>query len=219
MRLNKLKFFEVVVGGLLLAASASAGPVVVVNFDTVPAEPTGPSLFGGPEQDVTVPGVATFTGGTILGFAANFPAIIYATEPNVYGTTNGGPGYLETLTINVDPAFGATEISFPIFNGETFVQSYVATAFDGATQVAQQIFTDVPNNFDSGYALADLIAANITSVTITPVGAPGAFDFVIDTVAFNESVQQAVAPEPGSVMLLGGGLLGLAAFARRRSRK
>jgi len=72
VQIKKLKFFEVVVGGLLLAASASAGPVVVVNFETVPSLPTGPSLFGGPEQDIVVPGVATFRGGTILGFAANF---------------------------------------------------------------------------------------------------------------------------------------------------
>jgi hypothetical protein len=119
----------------------------------------------------------------------------------------------------VDPTFTATEISFPIFNGETFAQSYVATAFDGANQVDQQIFTDVANNISSGFALADLIAANITSVTITPEGSPSDFDFVIDTVAFNEPVTAAVAPEPGSLMLFGSGLLGLAAFARRRFRK
>jgi len=211
-----LNFFGVVGVALLLSASASAGTVVVVNFETVPPEPAGPSTFGGPAQNITVPGVATFSGGTILGFATNFPGIVYATPPNVYGTESG---YSETLTITVDPAFAATEVSFPIFNGNTTAVSYVATAFDGATQVAQQIFLSVPANFNSGYALADLMASNITSVTIAPQGSPAFFDFLIDTVAFNESVTAAVAPEPGSLMLLGGGLLGLAAFARRLSGK
>ena len=119
----------------------------------------------------------------------------------------------------MDPAFSATEISFPVFNGETFVQSYVVTAFDGATQVAQQNLLNLAPNTSSGFGLADLIAANITKVTIAPIGNPGTFDFVIDTVAFNESVITAVSPEPGSLIMMGGGLLGLAAFARRRFRK
>jgi hypothetical protein len=106
----------VLTAGLTLVSTATASTVVVVNFETVPPEPTGPSFFGGPEQDVTDPGVATFSGGTILGFAANFPAIVFATPPNVYGTADfGGAGDLETLTITVDPSFTATEISFPIF--------------------------------------------------------------------------------------------------------
>ena len=201
-----------------LGSTTFAGPITVVNFETVPVEPTGPSLFGGPAQSVTDPGVATFSGGTILGDAADFPAIVFATPPNVYGTTNGD-GYSETLTISVNPAFAATEISFPIFNGETFAQSYVATAFNGATQVAQQTFLNVPANTSSGFVLADLIAPNITSVTITPQGSPSTFDFVIDTVAFNESVTSAVSPEPTSMLLMGSGLFGLAAFARRRFRK
>jgi hypothetical protein len=91
----------------------------------------------------------------------------------------------------------------------------VATAFDGATQVAQQTFANVPSNGNSGYVLADLIAPDITSVKITPQGAPTSFDFLIDTVAFNEPVTAAVSPEPSSLILIGTGLLGLVAFARR----
>jgi hypothetical protein len=215
MKIGRVAGFVAILAGLVAASTAVAGTITVVNFETVPSLAQGPSLFGGAEQNIVVPGVATFSGGTILGDAANFPAIVYATPPNVYGTVNGVSGYSETLTITVNPSDTVTEVSFPIFNGETFVQSYTATAFNGVTQVAQQVFSNVPDNTTSGYALADLIASNITSVTITPNGAPASWDFLIDTVAFNESVESAVAPEPASFGLFGLGIAGLAIFARR----
>lgn len=204
--------------GLVVASTALAGTVTVVDFENVPSLAQGPSLFGGPEQDIDVPGVATFSGGTVLGDAASFPAIIYATPPNVYGTASGFAGYSETLTITVDPSASISEVSFPVFNGETFTQSYTVTAFDGVTQVAQEDLLNLPDNSSSGYALADLLAPTITSVTITPDGAPAAFDFLIDTVAFNESVEQAVAPEPASFGLFGIGIAGFGLFLARRSR-
>jgi hypothetical protein len=216
MKIGHTAGLAAILAGLMAASTAVAGTISVVNFETVPALATGPSLFGGPTQNIIVPGVATFSGGTVLGDAANFPAIVYATSPNVYGTTDGVAGYSETLTITINPADTVTEVSFPIFNGETFAQSYTATAFNGVTQVAQQVFSNVPDNNTSGYALADLTASNITSVTITPNGAPASWDFLLDTVAFNESVQSAVSPEPASFWLFGFGIAGLAIFARRR---
>lgn len=210
--------FAMILAGLVVASTALAGTVTVVDFENVPSLPQGPSLFGGAEQDIVVPGVATFSGGTILGDASSFPAIIYATAPNVYGTTDSVAGYSETLTITVDPSASISEVSFPVFNGETFTQSYTVTAFDDSTEVAQEDLMNLPSNLSSGYALADLIAPDITSVTITPDGAPAAFDFVIDTVAFNESIEQAVAPEPASFGLFGIGIAGFGLVLARRSR-
>ncbi len=142
--------------------------------------------------------MATFSGGTIV--ANTFPAITYATLPNMYGTAGTADccGYSETLTITVDPTFAATEISFLILNGFD-VQSYVATAYDGANQVAQQTFALAPSHKPS-YAVADLTASGITSATITPLGSPVNFDFFIDTVAFNESITAAVVPESCSLL-------------------
>ena len=209
--------FALILAGIAVVSTAAANTITVVDFETVPVLAQVPSFFGGPAQTVVVPNVATFSGGTVLGLAANFPAIAFATVPNVYGTTNGVAGYSPTLLITIDPGYSVNEVSFPIFNGENTTESYVATAFDGATQVAQQTFSNVPSNFNSGFVLADLLAANITSVTITTLGSPASFYFIIDTVAFNEPVQHAVAPEPASFALIGLGMAGVL-WSRRRKQ-
>jgi hypothetical protein len=206
---------------LFLTGSASA-TVAVVTFDDLP---TGPSTFGSsPAQTITtVP--AVFTGGTILGFAASFPQIVFATSPNVYGTISGfGGAYSEILTITVNNAFPTTEVSFPLFNGQTVPVSYIATAFNGSTSVASQTFTNIPSNAGAdGFALVDLInAGGITSVQVTPLGAPSSFDFLIDTVAFNESVQTAIngaVPEPSTWAMMILGFAGIGWMAYRRKSK
>jgi hypothetical protein len=173
-----------------------------------------------PQTIVTTP--ATFSGGVILGDATYFPAIIYATSPNVYGSASIG-NLSETMSIAINPGVTVKEVSFALFNG-TSQQSYVATAYNGGGAVASQTLNNVPSNANLGYGLIDLMwAAGITSVLISPVGSPTSWDFEIDTVVFNESltsnqsVQAAVTPLPGSwvVMLAGLALIGL--MGHRRS--
>ena len=183
---------------LLLTGSASA-TVAVVNFDDLA---TGPNGFSGAAQTITtVP--AVFTGGMIFGNPAFLPQIVFATAPNVYGTASFDPLLAETLTITVNNTFPTTELSFALINGMTRPVSYLATAFNGATNVASQTLTaNIPSNQSTGgFALVDLInAGGITKVEITPLGNPVGFDFFIDTIAFNESIQTAVnGPSPGGV--------------------
>lgn len=186
---------------LLAAAGTCYASTLVVNFETVPPLPPGPSTFAaaGPAQTITVPDFVTFTGGVVLGDAVNFPAQTFATPPNVYATSSfGDPSLQPTLTISINPSFLVSEVSFPLFNGLTTPTSYVVNAFSGATQVASQSFT-ITGSRASGFVVADLLASNITSVRITPTTSTTNFDFEIDTVAFNESVQQAVGtPEPST---------------------
>ena len=90
----------------------------------------GPSIYvavPGPQTIVTTP--ATFSGGVVLGFATFFPAIAFATAPNVYGSADFGNHLSNALTITIDPAFTTTEVSFALFNGETFNQSYSVDGF------------------------------------------------------------------------------------------
>lgn len=171
----------------------------LVNFETAPTLPAGPNIFvavPGPQTIVTAP--ATFSGGVVLGFATFFPAIAFATPPNVYGTADFGNRLGRELVIDMDPAFATTEVSFALFNGEVFNQNYLVSAFNGASLVASQTLTSLAPNFNSGYGLVDVVAAQgITKVTIAPTGSPAAWDFLIDTVAFNQNITSLIiAPPP-----------------------
>src|SRR5450432_1349703 len=103
-----------------LAAVAGTGTLhagtipAVVNFD-LPDFAKGPSIYvavPGPQTIVTTP--ATFSGGVVLGFATFFPAISFATIPNVYGTADFGNRLSNSLSIVTDPAFSTTEVSFAL---------------------------------------------------------------------------------------------------------
>jgi hypothetical protein len=185
--------------GLAAVAHASTIPALV-NFDP-PGSPQGPSIYvavPGPQTIVTTP--ATFSGGVVLGFATFFPAISFATIPNVYGSADFGNHLATALTIAIDPAFATTEVSFALFNGETFNQSYTIDAFNGASLVGSQTLANVAPNFNSGYGLVDLVSlGGITKVTIAPTGAPVVWDFLIDTVAFNQNITSVVNPPPPPV--------------------
>lgn len=179
-----------------------AGVVSIVNFETNPVLALAPSIY------VAVPGPQTFTtpeavfsGGVALGFATFFPAISFATVPNVYGTADFGNRLARSLSIDINPAFATTEVSFVLFNGEVFSQTYQVNAFNGAALVASQTLLKIPANFFSGYAIVDLISgAGITHVDIAPTGAPSVWDFLIDTVNFNQSIVPGSPPPPPVVL-------------------
>lgn len=199
--MNK-KLAGTVMAGWVAVAGTGMSPAhaatALVDFETNPALAAGPNIYvalPGPQTIVTAP--ATFTGGVVLGFATFFPAIAFATVPNVYGTADFGNGLSNTMTITTDPGFATTEVSFALFNGETFNQSYSVQAFNGATLVASQTLNSIAPNFNSGYGLVDIIAlGGISSVTITPIGAPLVWDYLIDTVAFNQSILSIINPPP-----------------------
>jgi hypothetical protein len=189
-----------IVAGLLLTATAhnARAAVALVNFETTPQLSTGPSIYiavPGPQTITTGP--ATFSGGVVLGFATFFPAIAFATVPNVYGTADFGNKLAKSLTIDVDPTFPTTEVSFALFNGEVFNQTYSVDAFNGANLVANQTLTNIVPNFQSGYGLVDVTSpGGITKVVITPTGAPSAYDFLIDTIALNQNITSVIPIQP-----------------------
>lgn len=182
-------------------SSAFAVPVVAVNNFDPPGLPQGPSIYVAvPAQETITTAQATYTGGVVLGLATFFPAIAFATSPNVYGTADFGNGLAQDLTISINNSFVTTELSFALFNGETFTQSYTVTAFDAANNiVGTQHLANILPNFNSGFALVDLqVASGISKAVISADGAPSIWDFLIDTVAFNQNITSVVnvpAPE------------------------
>jgi hypothetical protein len=216
--------FSLVAASMVLAATAANAGTILINFETVPVEATGPSVFAsaGPAQTVVVPGVATFTGGVILGNETFLQPDSFETQPNVYGTASfGDPSLLSTLTMSFNPSFGTvTEVSFPVFNGDVSPESYVATAFDGSTAVGSQTLSDLAAFTSGGFGIITITAPAITSVTIAPTDTSGGWDYSIDSVALNETVQQAsnAVPEPDNlVFLLALGLPVGVFLARRKS--
>lgn len=184
---------------LTAIAAASTAPVHAqvtsfIDFETTPAISQGPSIFiavPGPQTIVTP--TATFSGGVVLGLATFFPAISFASSPNVYGTADFGNGLSRTLTIDLNPAHHVSQVSFALFNGETFNQSYQVDAFNGTSLVATQTLASVAPNFNSGYGIIDLQSSlGITQVTINAVGNPAAWDFLIDDVAINQSLTSVI---------------------------
>ena len=192
----------------------------------------GPNLFAnaGPTQTIIYP-QATFTGGVVLGFETNLPAQAFGTAPNVYGTASASeipgadPSLLPTLTITINPSFLTNEISFPVFNGVTSVESYLVDAYNSSnTLIGSQTLSNVPTNQSGGFGIIDISAPGISSVTISTVGSPTLWDFSIDSVALNESVQAAFnggvtsgVPEPSTwaMMLLGFAGVGFMAYRRK----
>lgn len=173
--------------------TAAHATTAFVDFESNPKLPQGPSIYiAVPAIQVIDAGSAAFDGGVVLGLATFFPAISFASAPNVYGTANFGNNLARTLTIDINASFVTNQVSFALFNGETFSQSYTSRAYDGANLLASQTLVNVAPNFNSGYGVVDLSAGNITRVTIDADGTPAAFDFLIEDVAFNQSLTSVI---------------------------
>lgn len=225
--ITKARLTAGLLAGSGLLAIAHAAPVVV-DFETNPAIPVQPNTYlaAGAMQTINVPGVATFTGGVVLGNATNFPAIIFATKPNTYASASNNvaqadPSLLSTINIAIDPSFAVNEVSLAVFNGMTSTQSYEVDAFNGNTLVSSQILGNMPSNISSGYGLSDLLAPSITSVTIKTTDASQGWDFLVDTVVFNGKLGPGIpgvptTPEPASLAAIS---LGVVSLIRRKRRQ
>ena len=186
---------------LSLAPYAQALTTAFVDFENTPSLPKQPSEFlqAGNAQTITVPGVATFTGGVVLGSETNLPALSFGTAPNVYGTalnTFVGSSFVlpDEITITIASGFNVGEVSFPIFNGVTQTESYTVDAFNSSdVQIGQELVSNLASNLLGGHGVVDIKAAGIASVEIIP-DSTTPWDFSIDSVAFNAPVGQIINP-------------------------
>ena len=200
---------------VVVAASVGATPAYALTQNLVTFDPPtfsmGPSTYvaAGVAQHInTTP--ATFDGGVILGSATFFPAIVFASGTNVYGTADfGGHSLPNTLTIGInDPTNNITnQVSFALFNGETATQNYIVTTSFTDNTTATTQFNNIAPNWQSGYALVNLLfpSLQISKVSINVVNDPATsntnsfnnqngtiWDFLIDDVAFNQNIADIV---------------------------
>jgi hypothetical protein len=209
-----------------VAMPGQAAVIATIDFENDPSLATQPSTFAaaGAMQTYTSLGVFNISGGVVLGnptFLASFTA--HGTPPNAYGTSDfGDVTLLPTITLALPAAEGVTGVTGVLFNGQTFAENYSVTARSGATTVASQIFSSVPNaSSSSGFAnfsLSSTAALPITQVTITTTSNIdiNGWDFFVDTLTISSGASS--IPEPSSVLLVLGGLAGVALGRIRRSR-
>jgi hypothetical protein len=215
-----------VAGGLVLAAILVVAPatsgradLITIDFENTPALPAGPSTFGSlPMQTITVPGIATISGGAVLGNPAGlvaFPA--HGSGPNAYGTADFDANLAPTLAIDVAPSIAVTGFQGVLFNGRQVASTFLVDVFSGATMVTEITYSDIaPASSATAFTpfgYSQTPAVPITRVTIRPSD-PANFDFFIDTVQL--TFTPAAIPEPASLALLGVGGLAVASWTRRR---
>ena len=223
------KKYSLIFSGLLFFFCNSAW-AAIVDFENNPTLATGASLFSnaGPAQTISVEGGdIIFNGGVVLGFATNLPASPFGTVPNIYGTANhpsgnavGDSSLASSLSIDISNTFGLTTVEGLLFNGMIRQASYTIEAFAGTTLLDSVSFIDLADNLSGGFDVFKLDSGGqaITSVIFTPDLADGEWDFFIDTIAFNEPIENAVVPIPGAVWLFGSGLIGLIGVRKKSSK-
>jgi hypothetical protein len=182
-------------GAMLILAAlptrAWAEPITI-DFENFPS---GPSNFGPPPHPVTTAG-ATFSGGILL---TNESASIDLT--NVYATVDCC-GYSNPLSIAFDSA---------VANLSVLVTNNVNATYTLADNLGRSVSWSTPA-YNVPVTLT-LPFEGIMAATITSTGVPG-FDFAIDNVSFTAG--SAPVPEPGTMVLVGGGIAGM--LLRRRER-
>ena len=229
-RLPVARRFRVALAPLLLALAAPAmarGDSTTIDFETIPNLVTQPSTFAavGNAQTINVPGIATISGGAVLGDPTGLSAFpSQGSLHNAYGTSAfaSGSGYSQSITIDFSSGINVSSVTAVLFNGETDVETYTVNAYSGATLVDQNVFTDVPDtSLTTSYANVSFSSASnpITQVVFTPTGsfASSSYDFFVDTIGVTYQVQ--TVPEPGSLLLLGLGTLSVVLGRRTLARR
>ena len=184
---------------LVCGGNASAD---IINSE----DQSGPDLFALATPATlnysTSSGPLSITGGAILTNTTNLPA----DETSVYGTASPNyglnPAYSNTITMTFTSPIN--NFFFDLLNGVTHDETFTVSDNLGNSQ---------------SFTLAANLSLGVVTVGFPTVGsvitittADPNWDFFIDNIGFNQATPGTATPEPGTMALLGIGVLGLAAF-------
>jgi|SRR5215470_5944978 len=194
MKIRTLAIYFAAAALICLVSSVSA-KADVIDLESL----LGPSTFGAATPQTltfaTSSGTLTINGGSVLTNTTFLPA----DETTVYGTTNCC-GNLSTITLTF--ASPINNFFFDLINGQVVPETFIVSDNLGNSQV----FPNVPSNGNLGVALVSFATVgNVITITTSDPN----WDFFIDNIGFNQPTPG--VPEPGSLALLGLGILGLAA--------
>jgi hypothetical protein len=190
------KLFGTVLALILVSGIASATLVTVVVPDPSPQ----PFIFyGNGDASVTYSGVL-FTQQLALGNANLFDVgPVFSGDPAVLSSQEATAG-LENILITFPNATSFFSVDYGTFNGSavTFALSNGQTFTQGST--------------GSGYLTPDFFTFSGAAFSSVEITSP---DFVmnINNITYNSGT---TVPEPGTLVMLGSGIIGLAGVLRRK---
>ncbi len=195
MKHMKVAVYLALAAVLCLLGTVSAKADIITLEDQ-----TGPSVFSAASPQTltysTSSGPLTITGGTILTNTTNLPA----DETSVYGTAFFGNSLSNTITMTFTSPIN--NFFFDLLNGQTYTETFTVADNLGNSQT----FTLAPN---VSLGLVTVGFPTVGSVITITTSDPN-WDFFIDNIGFNQPTPGTATPEPGTMFLLGAGLLGLA---------
>lgn len=186
----------------LLLALLCLGIVGPASADTITFEDqSGPSKLADASPQTlnysTSSGALSITGGTVLTKAS----FLAADQTSIYGTadfTSSLYGYTLSNTITLTFASPISGLSLDLIAGMPGI-------FTVSDNQGNTTSVNLPANYSTAPALISLAATGnvITISTSNPQ-----WDFFVDNISFNQTT---ATPEPGTMLLLGFGVLALSA--------
>jgi len=214
--MSKRSVFSVLVAVAISIAASSLVQASTIYVQTTPLGATMiPGLVGSTVIDFESPAAGTYSTLTLSGvtFTPDSGNLMwvdgtYVGDYNTFGRqslhNNYDPQSFNTLTFN----FNGTTSGFGFFWGASDDQ-WTLTAYDSSHNPIESFLLPITHGSNAG-DFVGLLDPGIASATLSGTGGDYIF---IDNFEFNPTSS---TPEPGSLLLLGSGIVGIAGVFRRK---